>query len=177
MSETSGKGRVSAGPSRREVQPFTRAMIRRYLETAKLSYLRDGDGDFRVDFAHDDDLECSVSFWLTASGGHDEIFGVEARSTRRFTREMWEWCLYVSNEWNMEMRYPKAYFYTTDADTAKTGEIRLEHYTDLEEGVHQELLDNLTAGVMRGSMRFWTWLSEQTVRYSIGYPSVDRLDG
>lgn len=159
------------------VQTFTREMIQQYLDRADLTYLRDNHGDFRVDFAHDDDLGCAPSFWLMAVGTHDEIYGIEARSTRRFGRDQWDWALFAVNEWNKRMRYPKAYFYVSDPDTDRTGEIRLEQYTDLEEGAHQDLVDNLTYSIMSGAMRFWTWLNQESVQYRLASIPEDHLDG
>lgn len=160
-----------------QVQPFTRTMIKQYLDRANLTYLRDEHGDFRVDFAYDDDLDCATSFWLMATGAQEEIYGIEARSTRRFSSDRWDWCLLMVNEWNARMRYPKAYFHAPDTANGKTGEIRLEQYTDLEKGVHQELLDSLTYTVMGGAMRFWSWLNDQPVQQPLTAPIEDRLDG
>src|SRR5438270_2317091 len=60
-----------------QVHNFGRSMIKRYLDRAGLNYLRDVQGDFRVDFAHDDDLGCAISFWLMAVGTREEIYGIE----------------------------------------------------------------------------------------------------
>lgn len=159
------------------VRPFSRDQIKRYLDGAELSYLVDMQGDYRVDFAYDDEIAGAASFWLMASGREGEIYGIEARSTRRFSRDTWEWCLFVVNEWNKRMRYPKAYLYIPDDDQGKTGEIRLEQYTDLEHGAHQELIDSLTATIMAGAMRFWSWLREQHLQYSLARNPDDKLDG
>lgn len=158
------------------VRPFTRGMIKRYLERADLTYLRDLRNDFRVDFSYDDEIQCALSFWFLATGERDEIYGVEARSTRRFPREMWDWVLYTVNEWNRQMRYPKAYFHVSDSESDRTGEIRLEQYTDLERGVHQELFDSLTHTVIGGAVRFWTWLTEQLNEYTLMAATDDRMD-
>lgn len=177
MNELPEEEHLPNEPSRTTVQRFSRAMIRRYLDRASLAYLRDNHDDFRVDFAYDDDLNCAISFWLMAVGQHEEIYGIEARSTRRFPAETTDWCLLVVNEWNKRMRYPKAYFYLADGDRGRTGEIRLEQYTDLETGVHQDLLDSLTYTVMGGAMRFWSWLNEQAMQYTLTAGGDDRLDG
>lgn len=177
MSEMPEEERQENEPSRSTVQRFTRTMIRRYLDRTELDYLRDTHDDFRVDFAYDDDLNCALSFWLMAVGQQDEIYGIEARSTRRFPGETWDWCLLVVNEWNKRMRYPKAYFYVADAEQGRTGEIRLEQYTDLEKGVHQDLLDSLTYTVMGGAMRFYSWLNDQAMQYTLTAPTDDRMDG
>jgi len=160
----------------RAVKRFSRDMIRRYLDSTDLTYLRDERDDFRVDFAHDDELDGAISFWLMAVGENDEVYGIEARSTRRFPREIWDWCLFVVNEWNKRMRYPKAYLYVGD-DTARTGEIRLEQYFDLEQGVHQALVDSMTATTMGAAMRFWSWLNEQAAHQVLVSRSDTRLDG
>jgi hypothetical protein len=159
------------------VAPFTRDMIKSYLDTRGLSYLRDAPGDFRIDFAHDDDLGCATSFWLMATGQREEIFGIEARSTRRFSRDSWDWALYLVNEWNKRMRYPKAYFLVADPESDKTGEIRLEQYIDLEKGIHAALLDHLIDTMMGGATRFWTWLAEQNLQRHMALVADDKLDG
>ena len=164
---------VSASP----VQRFTRDMIRHYLDGQGLTYLRDIPGDFRLDFAYDDDLGCATSFWLMAVGQHEEIFGLEARSTKRFSRDSWDWALYLVNEWNKKMRYPKAYFLVANPETDKTEEIRLEQYIDLEKGVHQELFDSLVFTIMGGATRFWTWLKEQNLQRQMALATDNKLDG
>jgi Putative bacterial sensory transduction regulator len=157
---------------------FSREMIKRYLDGQGLTYLRDAPGDFRVDFAHDDDLDCALSFWIMAVGADDEILGVEARSTRRFSRESWDWALYVVNEWNKRMRYPKAYFFVAEPHEDKTGEIRLDQYVDLEKGIHQQLFDSIVFTVMGGATRFWGWMKEQNLQRHFAYVSEEnRLDG
>jgi len=164
--------------SRTPVRVFSRDMIRRYLDSQGLAYLRDSAGDFRVDFAHDDDLDCAISFWIMAVGAEEEILGVEARSTRRFSRDSWDWALYIVNEWNKRMRYPKAYFFVGDPQEDRTGEIRLDQYVDLEKGVHQDLLDNMVFTIMGGATRFWAWLKEQSLQRQFAYaPEDTRLDG
>jgi hypothetical protein len=159
------------------VRTFTRDMIRRYLDGQGLAYLRDAAGDFRVDFAHDDDLDCAISFWVMAVGSQGEILGVEARSTKRFPRENWDWALYVVNEWNKRMRYPKAYFFVSDPDEDRTGEIRLDQYVDLEKGVHQELFDSIVFTIMGGATRFWSWMKEQSLQRHLAFAPDNRLDG
>jgi|SRR5947209_14918265 len=161
----------------RAVKQFSRDMIRGYLDRADLTYLRDVREDFRVDFAHDDDLDCAVSFWLMAVGERGEIYGIEGRSTRRFPRETWDWCLLVVNEWNKRMRYPKAYLYAVEGEEAKTGEIRLEQYFDFDKGVHQGLVDSMTATTMGAAMRFWAWINEQAAHTALAARSDSRLDG
>jgi hypothetical protein len=169
--------RVRRRVSATSVQKFTRAMIKRYLDTQGLSYLRDTPGDFRVDFAYDDDLGCAISFWLMAVGQREEIFGLEARSTKRFSRDSWDWALFLVNEWNKRMRYPKAYFLVADPETDKTGEIRLEQYLDLERGIHQDLFDSTVYTMMGGATRFWSWLKEQSFQRHIALASDSKLDG
>lgn len=174
MNEGREGGRVAEAPQ--AVLPFSREMIRSYLDRAKLTYRRDKREDFRVDLEHDKDLRCAPSFWLTASGAEEEIYGIEARSNRRFPRDMWDWCLYVVNEWNKRMRYPKAYLYVPDPESGVTGEIRLEEYTDLEYGTHQEFVDHLTATIMGGAVRFWAWLDEQALEFALISASDDQMD-
>ena len=164
---------VSASP----VQMFTRDTIKRYLDHQGLTYLRDAAGDFRLDFAYDDDLGCATSFWLMAVGQQEEIFGLEARSTKRFSRDSWDWALYLVNEWNKRMRYPKAYLFVGDPQSDKTGEIRLEQYIDLEKGIHQELFDSLVHTMMGGATRFWTWMKEQNLQRQMALAADNKLDG
>jgi hypothetical protein len=177
MTDTHEPAREQKRVTKSSVQKFNREMIKRSLESQGLSYLRDAAGDFRVDFAYDDDLACAVSFWLMAVGQQDEIFGLEARSTKRFARDNWDWALFLVNEWNKRMRYPKAYFLATDPETDRTGEIRLEQYMDLEKGIHQELFDNLVYTMMGGATRFWSWMKEENLQRHIALATDSKLDG
>src|SRR5947209_4714601 len=139
-------------------------MIGGYLDGRQLAYRRDSSGDFQVDFAHDDELGCATTFLFMAVGQNDEIFGIEARSNRRFSEDAWDWAMFLVNEWNKRMRYPKAYFMLSDRDQSRTGEIRLEQYLDLERAIHQDLFDSIVFTTMGAATRFWSWVNEQPLQ-------------
>lgn len=156
------------------VEPFHRGLVERYLQANGIPYSVDPSGDFYVEYQYDEDCSCSISVFLTVD--EDEaLYSVQVQSDRRFPMSEWERCVWLCNAWNRETGSPMAYLDVGDPTRDDTrgfptaardlgaggvdpaGEIRLEQNFDLKAGLHQELLDALTNGVIDGAFAFWRW--------------------
>jgi len=143
------------------VQRFDHTVIEKYLKGRDLKYLRDSEGDYRIDFAYDEDTGCELTVWLIASGQHNEIYEVLVISDKRIPKSDWEKIIMLCNTWNRERRWPKAYLYVRDSATDTIGHIRLEQQIDLEQGIHQELFNDFTNTIILGAFLFWEWAHKE----------------
>jgi len=143
------------------VQKFDHTMIEKYLKNRELKYLRDSEGDYRVDFAYDEDTGCEMTVWLIASGRNHEIYSVLVLSDKAIPKSDWGKAAMLCNTWNKERRWPKAYLFVRDPATDMRGEIRLEQQIDLEQGIHQELFNDFTNTMILGSFLFWEWAHKE----------------
>jgi hypothetical protein len=142
------------------VEKFTRSMIEHFLQESDMRYFTDSDGDFLVQFSYDEELGCSLNMYFMASGDDAEIYYISARSDRRILKNDWEQALKACNAWNRERRWPKAYL-RVDKATDASGEIVLESQIDLEQGVHQELLNSFSQTMIAGVGMFWKWAHQE----------------
>jgi hypothetical protein len=143
------------------VERFSHAMVEKYLRNAGLNFLRDSDGDFLVQFAYDDDIGCKLSCYLLLEGAAKEIYCVRVIADKRISRNVWGQAVMLCNTWNKEKRWPKAFLYVKDAASDQYGQVMLEEQIDLEEGIHQELLNDFTFTVISGANTFWEWAKPQ----------------
>ena len=139
------------------VRALDRSMIEHCLRSDNLRFLRDNDGDFRVEFGYDEETGCEVTFSLSVVGPKSEVYSIVAFSDRRVPTYEWDRALRLCNQWNEERRWPKAYLYMRD----NIGNIILEQQIDLEEGIHQELLDDFTRTAIVSSIQFWRWAHQE----------------
>jgi len=143
------------------VQKFDRSMIEKYLKSVNLKYLRDSDGDFVAQFAYDEDTGCELTLYLIAAGQKNEIYVIRVLSDKRIPKSDWGRAMMLCNTWNDERRWPKAYLHVANPDKDTIGTIVLEEQIDLEKGIHQELLDDLTTTILMGAHLFWEWAHKE----------------
>lgn len=143
------------------IKKFDRRMIKNFLDKAELNYFTDKDGDFTINFAYDEELGCELSFWFIVTGSNDEIYQVLISSDKDIPKSQWARVLMLCNTWNEEMRWPKVYLHIDDIDNDTTGNILLEEQIDLEQGIHQELLNDYTETILSTSFQFWKWMHEE----------------
>ncbi|NJP05672.1 MAG: YbjN domain-containing protein [Chloroflexaceae bacterium] len=143
------------------VEPFSLAMVERYIQKRGWKFLRDQDGDYRVDFAYSDERGCSLSLWMIAEGAESEIYTVRVYSDKRIPRDDWMHVIRLCNEWNRDRRWPKAYLHAPSDEEMLTAPVHLEYQIDLETGIHQELLEHLTESILSSSHAFWMWMAEE----------------
>ena len=142
------------------VQTFSRAMIENYLRKIDLRYLTDRDGDFHVAFSYEADYGGSLTYLIMVEGKSSSILAVRIISDRRIAKSDWGRAVMACNTWNRERRWPKAYL-IADAAEDDTGKISLDLDVDLEQGVHQELLDEMLDSVFFGGGFFWKWAHQE----------------
>jgi hypothetical protein len=133
-------------------EPFTREMIAAHLRDHATHFLRDEDGDFRVELNLPDGGGLMV-LWLVADGKDGKIYHVHAHppegqgpSTRT---EALERC----NTWNRQHRWPKACV-MDGADGA--WRIVLGADIDLSPGITRSLFDTFTERTVGSMIEFWT---------------------
>ena len=137
---------------------FDRSMIEKHLKSEELYYLVDSEGGYRVDFEdHDNSLGCDLTAWL---GEVEEVLSIFIGSTRQFPKREWGRAIMLCNTWNKENPGPKA-FLDTNPDTDTTGSIVLRQSYDLEQGIHQELLDDFITVTIGAAIAFWEWAHQE----------------
>jgi hypothetical protein len=152
------------------VESFGRSLIEAFLDDGDLEYLRDRDGDFVVEFGYDEEISGHPRFLLAASGDDDEQYCMRGDTMRRIPRTDWDRMLRLCNEWNSLYKMPKVYFEVDDPNTSTTGRIVCEQWLNLESGVHQELVNQLTRTFFSACFGFWRWLEQQDALHALGGP-------
>jgi hypothetical protein len=133
-------------------EPFTREMIAAHLRDHATHFLRDEDGDFRVELNLPDGAG-RIVLWFVADGKDSKIYHVHSHppegqgpSTRT---EALERC----NTWNRQHRWPKACV-MDGADGA--WRIVLGADIDLSPGITRSLFDTFTERTVGSMIEFWT---------------------
>ena len=134
-------------------KPFTRDMIETHLRAHDVHFLRDEDGDFRVEF-HGQDRPGTITVWLVARGDGDTTYTITATADGAPLPRTRAEALSRCNRWNNERCLPKAFV----VDQGRAWYIRLAADLPLESGIHQQLLDGFTELVIGGILEFWSWL-------------------
>lgn len=143
------------------VQKFNREMLKRYVTQHKLAYLTDRDGDTVLEFGYQDNWDCELKIFLIATGRDKDVYHLLAVSTKRIGRNKWEHTQQLCNSWNNERRWPRAFLQVNDPAQDRTGTIQLDQHYNLESGIHQKLLDDLTSTFVSGVSQFWEWAHEK----------------
>lgn len=145
------------------VRSINRGMIEQYLKNRNLKYMVDSDGDFRVEFAYSDMVGCEMTLWLILQGRRKDVYTILVMTDKAIPKADWLKAMTWCNTWNMEKRWPKAYLHVRDPESDYVGSIRLEYPLDLEQGIHQELLEDLTDSIHVAAIRFWEQTNKQGV--------------
>jgi hypothetical protein len=152
------------------VEPFGHAMIEAFLEESELHYLRDRDGDFVVEFGYDEEITGHPRFLLAAVGDDHEQYCMRGDTLRRIPRSDWDRLLRLCNEWNALYKMPKVYLEVDDPNSSATGRVVCEQWLNLESGLHQELVSQLTSSFFSACFGFWRWLERQNALLALGDP-------
>jgi len=152
------------------VEPFSYAMIEAFLDDDGLHYLRDRDGDYIVQFGYDDEIKGHPRFLLAVSGDAQEQYCLRGDTFQRIPRSDWDRILRLCNEWNALYKMPKVYLEVDHPNTSSTGRVVCEQWIDLEAGVHQELVNQLTGTFFSACFGFWRWLIRQNALDTLGDP-------
>src|SRR5690349_20162023 len=152
------------------VEPFSQAMIEAFLEEDGLTFLRDRDGDFIVQFGYDDEIEGLPRFLLAVSGDDQEQYCLRGDTFQRIPKSDWDRVLRLCNEWNALYKMPKVYLEVDDPNTSTTGRVVCEQWINLDPGIHQELVNHLTSSFFSACFGFWRWLERQNAMQALGDP-------
>jgi hypothetical protein len=150
------------------VEPFSHALIEAFLDDDGLNYLRDRDGDFVVQFGYDEEIEGHPRFLLAVSGDDQEQYCLRGDTFQRIPRSDWDRMLRLCNEWNALYKMPKVYLEIDDPNSSTTGRVVCEQWIDLEAGVHQELVNQITGTFFSACFGFWRWLKRQNALDALG---------
>ena len=89
---------------------------------------------------------------------------------RRIPRSDWDRLLRLCNEWNALYKMPKVYLEVDDPNSSTTGRVVCEQWLNLESGLHQELVNQLTSTFFSACFGFWRWLERQNALLALGDP-------
>jgi hypothetical protein len=154
------------------VEHFGHAMIETFLEDNELHFLRDRDGDFVVEFGYDEEIAGHPRFLLAVSGDDQEQYCLRGDTMSRIPRPDWDRMLRLCNEWNALYKMPKVYFEVDDPNASVTGRVVCEQWLNLESGIHQELVNQLTNSFFSACFGFWRWLDRQNAMHALGDPEA-----
>ena len=158
------------------IEKFTRAMLAKFVTDREWRNLVDKDGDYLVEFSYDEDYGCELTLYLIASGEQNEILEIRISSSMRIPKERWGEAINACNIWNDMKRWPKVYLHVSNPDTDTVGRIVCEGHIDLEQGIHQELLDSVISSYHRNANSFWRWLHSEygyTMAFAIQKPAPE----
>lgn len=137
------------------VYKFDQDMIKTYLKKNEIKrYLQDSEGDLVIKFGYDKRIDCELTVYLMVSGSKKNIYSISVRSDKRIPKKLWDQAVLLCNQWNLQSRWPTACFSLRNTED-KYGSIFLEYHLDLDAGIHQQLLDNVTSQVISAGYRFW----------------------
>ncbi|MBV8269348.1 MAG: YbjN domain-containing protein [Planctomycetaceae bacterium] len=150
------------------VESFGHGMIEAFLEDGDLHFLRDRDGDFVVEFGYDDEIAGHPRFLLAAVGDDHEQYCMRGDIMCRVPRPDWDRMLRLCNEWNTLYKMPKVYLEVDDPNASTTGRVVCEQWLNLEAGIHQELVNQLTSTFFSACFGFWRWMRRQDAMHALG---------
>jgi hypothetical protein len=132
-------------------EPFTREMIAAHLRDHATHFLRDEDGDFRVELSLPD-AGGRIVLWFLADGKDGKIYHVHAHSPEGQSSLTRTEALERCNTWNRQHRWPKACVMD-----AKDGSWRivLGADIDLSPGITRSLFDTFTERAVGSMIEFW----------------------
>ena len=71
---------------------------------------------------------------------------------------------------------PKVYLEVDDPNSSTTGRVVCEQWLNLESGLHQELVSQLTSSFFSACFGFWRWLERQNALLALGDPESPMTD-
>jgi len=117
------------------VAPVSRERIRAVLDKRSVRHKIDKDGDLVVSMSADEDVPYDVAVFLSIE--NEYIFAVRAIPSAEIAQDKQSDAILFANKWNKVKRWPKAFLH--DGYNRVVGEL----HHDLEQGVHDELLEDM----------------------------------
>lgn len=137
------------------VVPFSRELIRDFLDMKGLKYLRDKDEDFLVIFRREE-IKSELRVWFIANGPQECIYTIVCFASAPRGDDLLHWYK-ICNDWNKSRRWPKASASRVDDSSRLT--LTLEQHLDLEAGIHKALFDDYTQITLSAITEFFGWLT------------------
>ena len=133
-------------------ESFTREMIAAHLRDHGTHFLRDEEGDFRVEWNLPDGGG-RIVVWFVAEGKDGMIYHLHATPPERQGCSTRVQALERCNAWNRQHRWPKAC--VVDGEDA-AWRIVLGSDIDLSPGITRSLFDTFTERTVGSMIEFWT---------------------
>jgi hypothetical protein len=133
-------------------EPFTCEMIAAHLRDHATHFLRDEDGDFRVELNLPDGGG-RIVLWFVADGKDGQIYHVHAHPPEGQGPPTRTGALERCNTWNRLHRWPKACVMDVEDGTWR---IVLGADIDLSPGITRSLFDTFTERTVGSMIEFWT---------------------
>ena len=148
------------------IDGFSQARIGASLVRQELRWLRAPEGAFVVDFATE---VGPMRVLLSAEGTDGSILVVRVTSARSFGPDYWPALLALVNIWNQDYRFAKAYTTFVDDDRAV---VVAEFQVALGSGVHDELLDQITAVAIDAGVGFHRFVTEKLIEPGVSQEAL-----
>jgi hypothetical protein len=143
------------------VQPFNTGMIETCFKQRGIKYLVDSESNLMIHWGYDEATGCSMNLHFSAQGSKKHIYAITVIAEKPVPKSEWGRAMMICNTWNKDKRFGKAYLYVNDPANDATGMIVFDNHMDLEEGIHQELLNDLTFTIMAAANDFWEWAHKE----------------
>ena len=140
------------------VRPISQERIVEYMKNNNRSYLTDKDGDLSVSFGIE-----GIEFKVFPSVLSEHLLSLTGLHSRDYDRARWAECMEACNHWNAEKLWPKVYLHMNDSKS--TAFVVAEWAVDLEQGIHQELFDDMIETFIGATFGFWKWMRDERGLY------------
>ena len=138
-------------------EPFTQEMIVDHLRDHGVHFLRDEDGDCRLELEIPEGGGHTV-VWLVADGDAKAVYHIHATAPECPGGTTRPEALEACNSWNREHRWPKACVIDRDDGDWR---IILAADIDLTPGVTRPLFDRFTEHAVTGILSFWATVAKR----------------
>lgn len=144
-----------------QVVPFTRDLMKEFLEGEGLAYFRDRDDDLLA-FFRGRSPEGSIRAWFSLR--EESIYSITIESSYRLGRRGFPAWYVRCNEWNSTRSWPAVHVLPSD-EVDQTGAVLVrviaEEQVDLRQGIHRSLFTSYSNNVLSGGLAFFAALEEQ----------------
>jgi len=127
--------------------PLTRERVAQVLDSRKEHYGIDEDGDLAATYNGNE-------VWFLLLGDREGALQVRSRWQRRYTSEMARELVRVTNDWNRDHLWPKAYLHP-EGDLVR---VYAETSTNLDDGVTTKQLEALVGVALDATMAMFATL-------------------
>lgn len=144
------------------VQRFDSSMVENWLKGTGWTYSRVDDNHYSLVLNEQQRCGCDVTCRFYTEGDLNDIYVVRVIAhDKDIPRSDWGRAIYLCNTWMNEKYWPRAFLYAENYDTDTVGRVLLEDNHDLGQGIHQELLNQITERALYGGIGFWEWAHQE----------------